>query len=928
LFLGFAIVGALFSRRNLLQSALLAPVTGMGATMLLVAMLNWVLPVRYAGPLATLVLAVLSVWLIRRKRVPVSGRLVTPFAGVLLLAALVTGYPFFRFGFNWVSYCNDDMANYCLSAKFLLNHNQWTQPAAQDILTNKDTSLYYWYFDVLSAMRHGVDELLAWVLSLTGLASLQAFMPTILAFQLVLISAAGALVMQGRKYRRAALLTCFAMAFSALIALGSVYQLFGQVGGLAALCGAAAVLLRRVTGLPKSERVLAGLLLSSLGLLYPEVLPFLAFSYFAYHFLCVLRRKERLRDVLATLGPIGFYWLTFVNVSAPCTIATLLRQTVDGTKVKVGAAGLFPYYMTPGAFAYLWGFWGISEAPVGIGLDLSIVSGALLLLIVLIGSLVYAWKLRPVAFFCPIMLALALVLFARGVEFGVYKLAMYVQPFLIGSIALILYGFWDAAPRSVFRRALLASALVAVIGFGARSQFFYVQRSLGLDGGGLVEIPFASIDGLIAQLEALPPKGGITIADTSNIVAMKFESAYRSFLYMPTQDVYSSYIHLALEERMDPVYWFNKGSVSKLSVDVDKRYQPASFAMHGALPQDNGFSIDVPVSGNRDFALLESGTQSSVLNRLTKSPNRTAAVRLTSTSDAPNHLVFISSQFGGSFYAKANRLLGQVSMYQVEPDFFYPGSTMQSLGRISLFRVLDPSPQVRLFLEFTSSLNADGRNLIPAAGAIGAGRAVFHAVGRGSGRLISPPITPQRIAGGDYVLLDMGTWGTTFVDRRSALMRLWGREHVTDNRRIVGFSRDISLMSSEQYDSIRPPSAVQTFPRDLKDKNLEYSGIYEDGWVAEASELVLQPDEDATHLIATALVPSLNGSRTASWAALDIDGAEIARKTIDSNAVTFDVPFAAKGRRRIGLRFDRSAALPSPDTRPVSAQLRYAGFVK
>ena len=159
-------------------------------------------------------------------------------------------------------------------------------------------------------------------------------------------------------------------------------------------------------------------------------------------------------------------------------------------------------------------------------------------------------------------------------------------------------------------------------------------------------------------------------------------------------------------------------------------------------------------------------------------------------------------------------------------------------------------------------------------------------------------------------------------------MRLWGRKYVADNRRIAGFTRDISLMSSGQYDAIRPPSSVQTFPRDLKNKNLEYSGIYEDGWVAESSEMVLQPDEGATHLIATALVPTVKGNRTASWAVLSVDGVEIARKTIGSNAVAFDVPFTGTGRHRISLQFDRSTGLPSPDFRPVSAQLRYVGFVK
>ena len=207
-FVGFAIVSTLLTRRNLLQSALLAPVTGMGAVVVLVTALNWVGPVRIVGPIATVLLLALSVWLLRRRHTPVPFRRLAPFAAVLLLAALATGYPMLRFGFNWVSYSNDDMANYCLSAKLLLNHNQFTAPAAQDMLLDRDASLFYWYFDVLTPIRHGAEEVLAWVLSLTRLSSHQGFMPVILAFQLVLVAATGALVLQSKKYRRAALLVC------------------------------------------------------------------------------------------------------------------------------------------------------------------------------------------------------------------------------------------------------------------------------------------------------------------------------------------------------------------------------------------------------------------------------------------------------------------------------------------------------------------------------------------------------------------------------------------------------------------------------------------------------------------------------------------------------------------------------------------------
>jgi hypothetical protein len=926
-FVGFAIVSTLLTRRNLLQSALLAPVTGMGAVVVLVTALNWVGPVRIVGPIATLLLLALSAWLLRRRHTPVPFRKLAPFAAMLLLAALATGYPMLRFGFNWVSYGNEDMANYSLGGKFFLNHGQFTPPAAQDILADRDGSLFYWYFYVMTPIRHGVEEVLAWVLSLTGLSSHQGFMPAILAFQLVLIAATAALVLQSKKYRRAALLVCFWLALSALITLGTVYQLFGQVGGLAALAGAAAVFLRRSADTPRSQLLLGGLLLASLGLFYPEVLPFLVIAYVVYQAISIMHGCARIRDVVGT-WPILVWSLLFVNISLPVIALTLFGQ-VQAVAPGRTPADLFPYYMTPAAFAYLWGFRAISEASTGIFLDVAIIAGALLFLLAIVGAVWHAWKRRPVAIVCLIMLALSLVLFGTGSEFGLFKIAMYLQPFLLALMVLTWYDLRALAGRSGAARMLLAAGLALIIGFGARAQLFYTVRSMGLGTGGLVEIPYASRDGLISQLKKLPPYGGVTISDTSNPVLAKFESAYRERLYFPAHDAFGPFLvgSLNLNSQLwNPIYWIYAADALKLEEARKQLQFRAAFDMHGALPGADPFTVRRAVSGNENFALIEAGSEISVFNRRGSASNRSGSILLTSTQADQNHLAFVESKFGRSYRGAADRSTGTVSMYQPEKDFFFHGATMESLGRISLFRVLNPSPRVRLVLEYTASLNQDGKNRIPAASAIGDMREMFTPVGRGSARLISPAFQPQPIAGGDYVALDMGGWGSTFRDRRSFIMSLWGRQYVADNRRIVGFCRDISLISEDQYLAMQAPRAIQSFPGDLKNKNLEYSGIYEDGWVAESSEMVLQQDDGNSHLVLSVLVPSFPGRRVASWTALLVDGREVERKPVDSSAVGFDVLVPGQGRRRISLRFDQAVSLPSPDSRPVSAQLRYVGF--
>jgi hypothetical protein len=921
-------VSALLTRRNLLQSALLAPVTGMGATVLLVTTLNWVAPVRVAGPIVTVLLLALSAWLLRRRRTPVPFRRLAPFAAVLLLAALATGYPMFRFGFNWISYSNDDMANYCLSAKLLLNHNQFTPPSIQDIVADRDASLFYWYFDVLSPIRHGADEALAWVLSLTRLSALEAFMPVILSFHLVLIAATGALILQSKKYRRAALLVCFWLALSALITLGTVYQLFGQVSGLGALAGAVTVLLRRPGVRQKSELVLGGLLLASLSTFYPEVLPFLVLGYSAFHAIAILQGYERVRDTAGTIWPIVASWLLFVNVSLPVPIITLLNQS-RAVKPSGVVSGLFPYYMTPAAFAYLWGFRAISEDSRGILLDIGVVAGALLFSLAIFGAAWQTWRRRPVAIICLIMMILSLVLLRTRAEFGMYKIAMYLQPFLAGVVVLAWDDLRTRTARGSYARALLFTGLALVIGFGARGQLLYTVRSLGLGGGGLVEIPFASREGLISQLKDLPPYHDVTISDTSNVVLAKLESAYRERLDFLCTDFFAPFatVRGTTGQRWNPIDALHHADVLKVIEARNRRFLAETFDMHAAVSRANHFTVSQPTSGNQEFALLDTGRQLSTLNRRERAADYAAAIRLTSTQNEQNHLVFVSSEFGLPYYTpSADRSQGVISMYQLEDDFFFRGGTMAALGRTSLFRVLNPATHARVVLEYTASLNQDHENLIPAASAIGETRTQFTAVGRGSARLISPEVQPQQIAGGDYVALDMGEWGHTFPDRRSFIMGLWGRRYVADNRRIVGFCRDISLISDDRYASLQAPKAIQTFPSDLSNKNLEYSGIYEDGWVAESSDMVLQQDSGDSYLVVSVMVPMLQGQMAASWVALLVDGREVERKRLASSGVGFNVPVRGEGRRRIGLRFDKAVSLPSPDTRPVSARLRYVGF--
>src|SRR5262249_40504978 len=122
--------------------------------------------------------------------------------------------------------------------------------------------------------------------------------------------------------------------------------------------------------------------------------------------------------------------------------------------------------------------------------------------------------------------------------------------------------------------------------------------------------------------------------------------------------------------------------------------------------------------------------------------------------------------------------------------------------------------------ELSATLNADRDNRLPPAAAIGTERVPLPVCGRGSCRVFSPPLVPQRIGGRWYVALDMGTRGVQFPDRREGLMTCWGTGLRFDRRWLVGFARDISLLGAEDYAHMAPPAALAEFPRDLQHPDL------------------------------------------------------------------------------------------------------------
>jgi hypothetical protein len=341
---------------------------------------------------------------------------------------------------------------------------------------------------------------------------------------------------------------------------------------------------------------------------------------------------------------------------------------------------------------------------------------------------------------------------------------------------------------------------------------------------------------------------------------------------------------------------------------------------------DNLFSAAAPGTTAESVpggALLLSTGAQSVFNRRPLG-RESAPFLIRPYREVANHLVFVHSQLGQHYFGYEDR--SRIALFQVEADPLFPGSTVAALGRHLVFRVVNPGPAVRLAVTLTASFKGDGRNRLPPAAVIGESRVPLPLVGSGSARVFSPLLAPRDFEGQPYLAIDMNVDGELIAVRRRGLMNLYGRHIALDSRRVVAFTRDISLVPDREYQALQPPRSLSRFPDDLANSALEYSGVYEDGWIADHAYLTLSraPGADVVAIRGLAQ-PGLDGTPPQELVVL-VDGREVGRQTI---AGEFSVRVAASpgpGRARVDLRVSPLRRLGRADGREVGFLLRSIGF--
>jgi len=445
-FIGSAVIDQLGADYTGTRRWLLMPITGLSLVALLATVLSRIgAPAKYFGiPLVGILIAAnVAYWVIRRPP-RIDRRRAALWGAGLLVTLLLVGWPLIVAGYDWVSYGNTDMTTYVLGANHFYEHNFYELPPLQDLLNDVDPSWNYSFYYSLGEIRSGSQLILAVVMAVTRLPAVKCYMVLIVVLHLIVLSTAAAFICSSRSREWLAFAALLVIGSSANLAVGTFNQLLPQDFGIAALAASAIALLDRPPAGSALYRraALGGIFFATLLIAYPELVPFVMLPFVIYASLGLFKRKMEPRGWLAYVGLIAVWTLVFANATVPGALHMLLwAYGASTTFTDVGA--LFPYYMTPFGLALGWGL-----APMQIG-DVSastwqtqarIAVGGLLFLGALFVTIRDALRLEPIAIVAAMMLLLFLELFASKNAFGLFKLGMYAQPFVLGALTIGVAG--------------------------------------------------------------------------------------------------------------------------------------------------------------------------------------------------------------------------------------------------------------------------------------------------------------------------------------------------------------------------------------------------------------------------------------------------------------------------------------------------------
>jgi hypothetical protein len=186
--------------------------------------------------------------------------------------------------------------------------------------------------------------------------------------------------------------------------------------------------------------ILCAVPVAGLAAVYPEVFPLLGIAVAAYFALATFRKALAPAHALAWLGGVAVATAVLLNVH----VSTFLEMVAIMLSFGQGAGlapAAFPYFLLPSGPALAFGIIPVSVPVHEPFLSLSIVAG-LVLFAASIAATAFAMARREIAGFgCFALLLIAPLLARHHNGFALYKLAMYLQPFLVPTL-LVWWANW------------------------------------------------------------------------------------------------------------------------------------------------------------------------------------------------------------------------------------------------------------------------------------------------------------------------------------------------------------------------------------------------------------------------------------------------------------------------------------------------------
>ncbi len=743
-----------------------------------------------------------------------------PLIIVLMLPFLLS---FLKFDLNWISFVNGDFSFYSLASERFKSYGFSELPSSGNIYDFKDYSLAYWKYANEMGHRTGSEILLAYISSITGFNSHQVYMPFIVSIFISTVMTLGAIAYSILKSYKKSLFLMLLIAVSPVMTIPIYLQLLAQSLGLAHLILAIFLFIFCINDNSKKNVILFSIVVVSFSIVYSEILPFLflfLFIYMLYKYKLIVLNKKDITYKLLIFSTIILLLLNthIIELVEFIKLVYFTSQESSNMTAIDNKITLFPTYLTPALFPFSLGI-----QPYGVNSNSALIFLSIAMIFLFIYNLYkkynQSYSFILIMFF--IFIVVGFLLFYKNHAYGVFKITMLINPFFILLLFFLIINIKT-------KRLSIVIYIVIFIVF----LYNHLENTKRINMNfGISPVPFASL-GYVNQLKEIKEK-----ALESNVQTILTDTHIRE---------------LSLLES----YYF-KG-ITFISPTFGNTIRP-KFAQNTLVGKENKFKFsedtilefqNIQLDNNENVNILLTPKNASVLNKSNlENKNKITLNRL---SDVENLLLFKNTQLATSTIGPHQ------TFFQIEKDPMSISNVFVGIGRYHLYDILNFENNSELLLEITASYNKDKLYKLPTLSILGSTKKEINLVGNGSARVLVNNIEPQKINNSTLLGIDFGYDGNYFKNKEQIGYKLFNNQILQDPKKISLFARNISLINRKKVNDIflNAPQYIKSFPKDLANENLIYSGIFEDGWVADEFYVNLTK-KGGTNLVIRGMIPQL-----------------------------------------------------------------------